>query len=109
MWVSACFPFHHLTDSDKLRSLGEIFRVTRTDGALCVADWGKPQNKLMRLAFTGVQLLDGFATTRANVNGQLPEMMRQAGFRKVRTAHNIATPLGTVSIYIAHKSTGSRR
>lgn len=34
----------------------------------------------MKLAFIPVRLLDGFAPTRDNVRGNLPALLREAGF-----------------------------
>lgn len=95
--------FHHLTLEDKRRTFAEIHRVTDKNGRLFVADWGAPQNALMRLAFYGIQLLDGFATTGPNVQGRLPELMRETGFAQVRIVRNIATMFGTMTIYAASK------
>jgi len=95
--------FHHLTIQDKRRTFSEIHRVTDKNGRLLVADWGAPQNLFMRLAFYGIQLLDGFETTRPNVQGRLPELMREAGFSEVRIIRNMATLFGTMTIYAACK------
>ncbi len=72
--------FHHLTRENKVRTLTEVNRVLRPGGELHVADWGKPQNRLMRIAFLSVQMLDGFKTTADNVSGLLPELFSSAGF-----------------------------
>jgi len=93
--------FHHLSIEDKLRTFREIHRVTADDGSLYVADWGAPQNALMRLAFFGIQLLDGFTNTRPNIEGRLPDLMQQAGFKQVRIVRNISTLFGTMAIYAA--------
>ena len=63
----------------------------------------RPPHGLMRLAFYGIQLLDGFETTRPNVQGRLPELMREAGFSEVRIIRNMATLFGTMTIYAACK------
>lgn len=76
--------FHHLTRENKQKALHEAFRVLRLGGELHVADWGRPQNGLMRVAFLLVQLLDGFETTADNVNGKLPGLFTAAGFQDVR-------------------------
>ena len=57
----------------------------------------------MRLAFIGVQLLDGFASTTDNVRGLVPDLLGIAGFEKVETTNCFATLLGTVSLYRAGK------
>ena len=55
----------------------------------------------MRLAFLGVQLLDGFETTSDNVQGRLVPLMEQAGFRSVSETHREMTVFGTLSLYQA--------
>ena len=72
--------FHHLTTDGKRRALAAARDVLRAHGELHVADWGQPHDRLMRLAFLPVQLLDGFATTAANVRGDLPRLIAEAGF-----------------------------
>jgi SAM-dependent methyltransferase len=91
--------FHHLTRQDKLRALTRARELLRPGGELHIADWGKAQNSLMRLAFLGVQLLDGFESTGDNVAGRLPELMRAAGFHSVAETHREMTVFGTLSLY----------
>lgn len=55
----------------------------------------------MRLAFLGIQLLDGFETTTDNIRGRLPELMEAAGFREVRVNQQFMTALGPISLYAA--------
>ncbi len=97
--VVSSLVFHHLTSENKRRTLAEVRRVLKPRGELHVADWGEAQNLLMRAAFLGVQLFDGFATTTDNVEGRLPPMMRQAGFGDVMETHREMTLFGTLSLY----------
>jgi hypothetical protein len=53
----------------------------------------------MRAAFLGVQLLDGFWTTADNVNGRLPALMEEAGFRESTETGAQATLFGTIAFY----------
>ena len=96
--VSSLF-FHHLTTPSKIATLREIRRVLKPGGELHIADWGKSQNLPMRIAFLGIQLLDGFATTASNVAGRLPQLMGEAGFVDVAETRRFATVFGTMSLY----------
>lgn len=97
--------FHHLTRENKKRALTEAFRILRPGGELHIADWGKSQNGVMRIAFLLVQLLDGFKTTTDNVNGLLPTLIEEAGFAQVQQTISYATIFGTLSLHKAQKST----
>jgi len=91
--------FHHLNREDKLRTLREVFRILKPTGELHIADWGRPQNFLMRGAFLVVQLLDGFETTGDSVQGKLLHYMEQAGFKNAGETKRFATLFGTVCLY----------
>lgn len=91
--------FHHLDKNQKENSLKEIYRVLKPNGELHVADWGKPNHFGMRIAFYFVQFLDGFKTTTDNVNGLIPEYLRNAQFKNVETSKSFNTIFGTLWLY----------
>lgn len=95
--VSTLF-FHHLTDEAKADTAEEIRRVLRLGGRVLIADWGRPQDPLMRMLFLNVQLLDGFRNTSSSVAGKLPEFLRDAGLKRVSVVDRMRTPLGTIEI-----------
>jgi SAM-dependent methyltransferase len=95
--------FHHLASELKLEAMREVLRVLRPGGEFHIADWGKATSLAMRVAFIGVQLLDGFATTTDSVRGLLPDLLGLAGFEEVETTDSYATILGTLSLYRARK------
>jgi SAM-dependent methyltransferase len=95
--------FHHLSTHLKQEAMREAFRVLRPGGEFHIADWGKPTSSAMRLAFLGVRLLDGFATTRDNVRGALPDLLQLAGFEDVAITDGYSTLLGTMSLCRASK------
>lgn len=101
--VFSSFLFHHLTREDKLKTLLEIWRVLRPGGELHLADWGQPQNWLMRLSFLTIQVLDGFQTTADNRRGFLGNYLQETGFVCLREVKNYNTFLGTLSLYKAQK------
>ncbi|KAB2881373.1 class I SAM-dependent methyltransferase [bacterium] len=96
--------FHHLDKEQKLNSLKEIYRVLKPAGELHIADWGKASNGFMRLVFYGVQLFDGFRTTKDNINGLLPEYINKAGFKDIKTGKSFNTIFGTLTLYRGGKS-----
>jgi ubiquinone/menaquinone biosynthesis C-methylase UbiE len=102
--VSTLF-FHHLTDEAKADTAEEIKRVLKPGGRILIADWGRPQDPLMRTAFLGIQLLDGFRTTSSNVAGRLPEFLRDAKLKRVSVVDRMRTPLGTIEIVSAARPT----
>lgn len=98
---------HHLTTPQKREALAAARRLLRPGGQLHVADWGKPQNALMRLAALGFQMFDGGETTAANLQGELPSLMSAAGFNDVRETEHRMTPFGTLTFLYAEVPRGS--
>lgn len=101
--VYSCLVFHQLDEATKLVCLREIHRVLKHGGRLIIADWGEAANWRMRLAFGLVQLLDGFKTTNDNVQGKMPDFIREAGFQNVAVAGSINTMIGTFSYFTSIK------
>jgi SAM-dependent methyltransferase len=105
--VLATLMLHHLPDAGKRQAAAEFARVLRPGGRLVVADPGRPQDPLMRVAvLMTVQLLDGFANTALNVRGELPDLLAGAGFRETEARERMRTPTGTYEI-LTTANTGS--
>ena len=96
--VTSSLFFHHLSWADKERTARELHRVIRPGGQLHVADWGRATGLLMRAAFFGIQLLDGFENTRDHVKGKLPELFTAAGFVEVSQTQAFSTAFGTMAL-----------
>ena len=96
--------FHHLKRADKCRTMAEVRRVLKPGGKFHICDWGRPANPALRMAFLGVQLLDGFEVTGDNVKGKLPETIEQAGFTSVSVTGSLSTILGTLEFIHARKA-----
>ena len=94
--------FHHLTRENKLRTLTEVWRALKPGGEFHVADWGAPQNVLMKLASQGIVLLDG-ATTKDNFAGRLPGFIEQSGFEVIEETQHFNSLFGTIRLHKAHK------
>lgn len=102
--VSCSLFLHHLERAGKIKALQEMHRVLRPKGQLHIADWGKPSSLLMEAAFLSVRILDGFSPTRDHASGELPLLVREAGFKSVETTEQFSTPCGTITLLRAVKS-----
>jgi ubiquinone/menaquinone biosynthesis C-methylase UbiE len=79
--VTSTLIFHHLSTMAKRAVLAEIRRVVRPGGRFLLADFGKPQSALQWTLLSVGRLFDGIESTRANLEGRLPAMIRDAGFQ----------------------------
>jgi SAM-dependent methyltransferase len=95
---------HHLQPAAKRVALGECLRVLSPGGRLHIADWGPARDPLMRLAFLGIQLLDGFGCTREHARGALPGMIAEAGFSEVRVRDRLRTCWGSLELISAQRA-----
>jgi ubiquinone/menaquinone biosynthesis C-methylase UbiE len=96
--------FHHLSWDDKVRTAKEIFRVLKPGGKIHVADWGRPENILMRFLFLFIQILDGFTNTQDNIKGRLINLFQESGYSKVSKRKSFSTMFGTMTLYSADKN-----
>lgn len=81
--------------------LSAMARLARPGGRVLIADYGR-QRGLMRLLFRMVQAVDGFERTQFNAEGSLPGLMRASGLSAVTERDRIATPTGSISLYVTH-------
>jgi ubiquinone/menaquinone biosynthesis C-methylase UbiE len=93
--------FHHLTTTDKRRTIAEVARVLRPGGELHVADFTRPSDPVMWMLFSTVRLFDGLEQTSANVGGKLPMLFEEAGFSAVAERDRFRTAVGTLALYEA--------
>lgn len=97
--VVSSLVLHHLTRQQKLRALSAARALLKDGGELHIADWSSPHDVVMRGMFLVVRMLDGFETTRDNVRGDLPDLIREAGFGDVVETYRQRTPFGSMAIY----------
>jgi ubiquinone/menaquinone biosynthesis C-methylase UbiE len=102
--VLSTLVLHHLTTSQKRAALAAVCRLLRPGGELHVADWGKPQNALMRLAALSFRISDSADTTGANLRGELPGLIAGVGFSDVSEIEHRMTPFGTLTYLRARAS-----
>ena len=101
--VLSSLHFHHLTRESKLKTLAEAHRVLKRGGELHIADWGTPDNLLMRAGSFLVKKFDGIETTADSFNGLLPQFIAQMGFVSVEETRHFNSLFGTIRLYRAKK------
>src|SRR5262249_8880399 len=89
--VLSTLMLHQLTTSQKRETLAAVRRLLRPGGELHVADFGRPHTTLMRLASQTFHLFDGDDATGANLRGELPGLIREAGFADVEETERWST------------------
>ncbi len=94
---------HHLSDDGKAAALAEALRVLRPGGTVHVADWTRPGDPLMCLAFSLLRLIDGCETPASLGRGELPGMLARAGFVAVREHDRLRTAFGRLALTVAAK------
>jgi ubiquinone/menaquinone biosynthesis C-methylase UbiE len=99
--VAMSLLLHHLDSNGKRAALAEAHRVLREGGSLHVADWGRPQDPLMRCGLFALALFDGFDGIRDHAAGRLPQFIEEAGFTAVRRHDRLRTAWGTLELLSA--------
>jgi ubiquinone/menaquinone biosynthesis C-methylase UbiE len=92
---------HHLDADGKRAALAEARRVLRPDGSLHIADWGKPQDPVMRAGLFTLAVFDGFDGIRDHAAGRLPRFVEGAGFAAPRRHDRLRTAWGSLELLSA--------
>ena len=98
--VVSSFVLHHLTPTNKQRTLREVYRVLRPTGELHVLDLGQPHTALAHLISLVTRM---FEETADNIQGRLPALFRDTGFAYVIEPAHYLTIVGTLSLFKARK------
>jgi len=85
--VTSSMMTHHLPLSLKKKGFQEVFRVLKPEGHFLLVDFGKPDNLFGK--FFIYLLLYWTESTRANIQGMIPELLEEAGFKQVKIVRKI--------------------
>jgi ubiquinone/menaquinone biosynthesis C-methylase UbiE len=99
--VTMSLLLHHLDADGKRAALAEARRVLREGGGLHIADWGRPQDPLMRCGLFALALFDGFDGIRDHAAGRLPRFVEAAGFAAPRRHDRLRTAWGSLELLSA--------
>lgn len=91
---------HHIDHELKQLALAEMYRVLKPGGQLCTADIDRPTTRLAGFIGWAGRYLLFQPELEDNLNGKLPELMREAGFRDVRQREHL---YGLASFFTARK------
>lgn len=94
---------HHLSTEQKRAALAASLALLAPGGEMHIADFGKPHTIWTGLAAAGVSWLDGHDSLGVNLRGELPAMVRDAGFEEVEQGENWSTLFGTLVFIRARK------
>jgi ubiquinone/menaquinone biosynthesis C-methylase UbiE len=99
--VTMSLLLHHLDAEGKRAALAEAHRVLRPGGSLHIADWGRPQDPLMRAGLFTLAIFDGFDGIRDHAAGRLPAFVEEAGFTQVERHDRLRTTWGSLELLSA--------
>lgn len=103
--VTCSLVLHQCPFDVKVGILENAYRLLRPSGRLLISDYGKQRTPLMSMLFNQVRMVDGYEDTKANKDGQIPDMIVAAGFYAVEELKVTPTPTGSISLYSGRKST----
>jgi ubiquinone/menaquinone biosynthesis C-methylase UbiE len=78
--VYSSLVIHHLTTETKQKAMKEIHRILKKEGYFLLSDFGKPRNIFLS-PYSWFTTL--FEEGMDNYKGKIPNMLKEAGFRKV--------------------------
>lgn len=100
-WVVNSMFTHHLDTELKERAFSEMYRVLKPGGRMVTADIDRPSTIWGVLIGWGARFILLQPELIDNLRGDLPDLMRAAGFRHVRRAEQL---YGLVSFFTAEKT-----
>jgi len=73
---------HHLSSEEKKKGFSEVYRALKPRGHFLLVDIGKPTNLTKKIFLKPFGYI--MKSMKDNINGRLPYLLREAGFRQVK-------------------------
>lgn len=102
--VVSSLVFHQVPLVEKRSGIAAMFAAVKPGGLVCIADYARQDQWLMRQCFRFIQLIDGQANTQPNAVGFLERELSEIVDRRVSPVYALSTPTGTISIFCETKS-----
>lgn len=99
--VVSSLVFHQVPVEEKCAGLAAMFKATKPDGRVLIADYAEQRSWLMRQAFKIVQSADGRTNTQPNADGFLEQELGRICGAPQTAGWSLDTPTGTISIFSA--------
>ena len=96
--VLSSMMLHHLPRDVKRAMFGEVRRVLAPSGHFHAMDFGPPRGPFSRLV---ARLMRGHANIADNLEGRLPQLMREAGLCSVDETDSVTRLIGSLAYYRA--------
>ncbi|MEC1769002.1 class I SAM-dependent methyltransferase [Schinkia azotoformans] len=91
---------HHIYPEDKLRIFNENRRILKPGGNIFILDFAKPKDFYSKII---VSILKRFEPIDDNIEGNIPDLLRKAGFTNISENFYFRTLFGGLTIYRASK------
>lgn len=94
--VYSSLVIHHIPPEYKLNSFKEVRRVLKKNGVFLISDFGKPRNFFESLM---PWFAAKFEHGKENYRGEIPDMLRKAGFTKVKSVGRYSWGIKIIKAY----------
>lgn len=101
--IICALTLHLLRPKEKLSLLREMFRVLRPHGSLYIVDYDRPQTAREQALLDALVILLDDECFRVHRDGTWIDLIRDAGFSKVRNRHSSSEILARLSIIQARR------
>ncbi len=97
--VVSSLVFHQVPVTEKRAGIAAMVAVAKAGGLICIGDYARQEQWLMRQLFRFIQLIDGRTNTQPNAEGFIELELASILGRAIAPSYTINTPTGTISLF----------